>query len=170
MDINKLKQSLDYDPETGLFTWKYNTPRRLKGDIAGCKQLIRHDTYDEVYILIGVGRILYRAHRLAFIFMGKEVPKYVDHINGDGTDNRWSNLRDATATENAKNRRLASSNSSGYVGVSFERRTNSWKAYISVNNKRIHLGRYATAEEAHNTRVQKLKELGGCGYSQRHGS
>lgn len=81
--------------------------------------------------------------------MTGEWPNVIDHINGKRDDNRWENLRNGDKTVNAHNRRTPSANStSGYLGVSFERDRNKWKAHISVGRKKINLGRFATREQA----------------------
>jgi hypothetical protein len=71
---------------------------------------------------------------------------YVDHINGDGLDNRQTNLRPATHAENARNRRMHSDNASGFKGVFADRRR--WRAGIVTNGARRDLGCWGTAEEA----------------------
>lgn len=71
----------------------------------------------------------------------------VDHRNGDGLDNRRANLRVATFADNARNARLRKDNTSGFKGV--KRAGSRWYAQIRVNAKRLHLGSFATPEEAH---------------------
>lgn len=75
----------------------------------------------------------------------------VDHINGNKLDNRRSNLRVCTRSENAKNRRLSKSNKSGYHGVHYattEKRRKRWAASIRVNGKKKYIGRFFTLAEA----------------------
>lgn len=72
----------------------------------------------------------------------------VDHINGDGLDNRRSNLRICTHAQNLRNQKHKASNTSGYKGVYLCKCTGRWRAGITVNYKKFHLGRFATAEEA----------------------
>jgi len=72
----------------------------------------------------------------------------VDHINGDGLDNRRVNLRPATGSQNGANISPPSHNTSGYKGVALYKRTGRWRACITVDRKHIHLGYYDTAEEA----------------------
>ena len=72
----------------------------------------------------------------------------VDHRNGDGLDNRKANLRLATHAENGRNRRLNRNNTSGFKGVSWDKWTQRFEAYIGVNGRQIRLGRFDTAEEA----------------------
>lgn len=71
-----------------------------------------------------------------------------DHANGDGLDNRRANLREATATENNRNRRRRSDNTSGFKGVTWRKDRNQWRAHIMVSGHQHSLGAYATAEEA----------------------
>lgn len=72
----------------------------------------------------------------------------VDHVNGDGLDNRRANLRPATKVENSRNRRLQSNNRSGFRGVSWITAKRRWRASICVQGRRIYLGHYTTPEAA----------------------
>ena len=72
----------------------------------------------------------------------------VDHINGDGLDNRRTNLRAVTPSQNGANISSPSHNTSGYKGVSFYRRTGRWRAYITVDQVNRHLGYFATSADA----------------------
>jgi hypothetical protein len=73
---------------------------------------------------------------------------YIDHINGDGLDNRRVNLRQATHGQNMGNKRIYSNNTSGYKGVGLHRLSSKWQAMIQRDGKAHYLGRYATPEEA----------------------
>lgn len=73
----------------------------------------------------------------------------VDHINGDSLDNRRSNLRLATQSENVQNSRISTRNTSGYKGASWDKNRQKWYCRITVNKQVIYLGRFDTAEEAH---------------------
>ena len=72
----------------------------------------------------------------------------VDHINGDGLDNRKENLRCASPTINRLNSRISKHNTSGYVGVSLEKRTGRWTSSVRLFGQNIHLGTFSTKEEA----------------------
>lgn len=72
----------------------------------------------------------------------------VDHIDGDGLNNRRANLRPATHAQNSANQKRSSRNRSGFKGVHYYHRTSSWRAYIGVGGKQRHLGYFSTAEEA----------------------
>ena len=131
---SRLKEALNYDPETGTFTWK-ETRRGLRiGDVAGC--LAKHG-----YIFIRVDKNLYTAHRLAWLYVYGEWPNgNIDHINRNRSDNRISNLRSASQAENCQNKHLRSDNKSGYAGVYWCKNAQKWRAYIGADGKRISLG------------------------------
>jgi hypothetical protein len=156
-----LRTILRYDPETGHFFWS-NPPNRtnprLVGRIAGWK-------YSGDYWHIRVQGRLYRAHRLAWLYVHGEWPKYqIDHINGIRTDNRIANLRDVSHQANCENKRSPrSDNKSGYLGVSWSAHGHSWKASIGFSGKVKNLGYFATAEAAHAAYVEAKRRLhGGC--------
>lgn len=82
--------------------------------------------------IIGMHRLLMGIH------FGIE--KQIDHINGDGLDNRRCNLRIASKAENVRNKGKLRNNTSGYKGVAWHDRAQKWQAGIKKNNKRIYLG------------------------------
>ena len=92
-----------------------------------------------------------------------ETPKgmVTDHINGDPLDNRKQNLRICTQAENVRNRRAGKNNTSGFKGVSWHKRTNSWHARIDHNKKPIHIGCFEDKEEAARAYDRKAIELHG---------
>lgn len=138
---DRLKTVLYYSHETGLFTWKYR-PRKLfasqraynifnatyPGRKAGS---LRPDGYYEIRI----DRKLYRAHKLAYLYTRGYLPELeVDHINGVRGDNRLTNLREVTSSENKRNSSIRNDNSSGVVGVSWYKASSKWSAQIRVPN------------------------------------
>lgn len=151
-----LKEHFSYDIETGLFIRLKLTNRNSRakiGDVAGCK-------YSDGYIYMKINSKHYKAHRLAFLYVYGEMPKHeVDHINGVKDDNRISNLRDVTKTENVQNQRKAQShNKLGVLGVHIDKESSRFIAKISINGKQKNLGRYDTKEEAHDVYLKAKRE------------
>lgn len=146
MDQSLLKQLLRYEPETGLFFWLVTHKNRKAGEIAGGKV---PGGGGIIYWTIRVDGIQCRAHRLAWFYMTGEWPKgLIDHEDRNGLNNRWTNLREATVSQNKMNGKRYSSNSCGFKGVS--RRTDGrYRARIGVGGKRVHLGNFADPAEAY---------------------
>lgn len=137
-----LKENLHYNPETGVFTWAKSKTKVQKGNIAGytdCKG----------YIAIGIDRKLYRAHRLAWLYMTGELPtEMIDHINCIKDDNRFVNLRQATASQNNQNKIISRKNKSGFKGVCWSKTRKAWRAECTKDGERHHLGFFASAHMA----------------------
>lgn len=130
-----------YDKRTGVF--------RRSVDRGPWKAGTEVGTVDgKGYLHVAVNRKFIRLHRLAFFLVTGEVPRYVDHKNGNKQDNRWKNLRACTQSQNAGNSGMHRHNTSGFRGVSKNSRTGMWHAQIKVNGKQIYLGRFDTPEKA----------------------
>jgi hypothetical protein len=139
-----LHQCFIYDPETGVLTWKHRPRKHFdthqgwamwNGKYAGT---IAGSMYPRGYLL--VFREHYLVHRCIWkMVTGKEPPPTIDHINGNPTDNRWSNLRAATQSQQLQNRT---------VQQSCLRPSGKWEATIRVDGRRHYLGLYPTREEA----------------------
>lgn len=140
---SELRRLLDYNPDTGILTWRVRAARRIKvGDPAGS---CAHRGYLKVKVKCGQ----YLAHRLAWFWVHGEWPSLdVDHIDGNTSNNRLSNLRLATKSQNLANRGAPSVNTSGFKGVA-ARLGGGWRARIRVDGKNIELGTFYTPEEAH---------------------
>ena len=139
---DKLRELLDYDPDTGRFTWRIAPRGHRAGSIAGCL-----DSYG--YVVIRIDGANRKAHRLAWQHTYGTLPDgQIDHINCDRADNRIANLRVVTAQENQHNQRDARrGNQAGLLGVSPKR--GRWRSQIKVDGKKLHLGMFDTPEEAH---------------------
>jgi hypothetical protein len=150
----ELKEILEYNPDTGVFTWKKTVCNRVVvGNVAG------HKT-NWGYISIKIQGKHYQAHRLAYLYMTGKFPENdIDHINHIKDDNIWANLRDATGSQNQANKVKQKNNTSGYKGVNWHR--NKWRAQISYMNKTMDLGYYTTPQEAAEAYKKKATELYG---------
>ena len=144
LNQDRLKEVLQYQEDTGEFTWLKTTSNRA---IAGSKA----GSVSHGYISIRVDKKRYFAHRLAWLYVyGKFPSKNIDHIDCNSQNNAISNLREASQSENLANIRISVKNTSGYKGVHFHKGTNKWRAVVSVDNKPKHLGLFSTATEASN--------------------
>ena len=148
---------LKYHADTGLFTWKEARGCRAVGDIAGTKNLGR----DRAYWMIKIDRRFYYAHKLAWLIYYGQWPEMLDHINGDGLDNRIVNLRLCDMAQNKANSMDYKNNRSGHKGVTWEKGKDRWVAKIQHRNKRITLGRFKTIELAAATYREAAKRLFG---------
>jgi len=143
-----VRQIIDYNPQTGEFKWRIRpdySPQwngKWSGKIAGAIDA-------EGRRQIKIGNRFYKAHRLAFLIMTGGWPEeYIDHIDLDNSNNRWSNLREATNAQNMHNRLAQQNNTSGAKGVWLEKRRGKWVAVIAVNYRHIYLGQFDSIEKA----------------------
>jgi hypothetical protein len=139
---SELKTLLDYNPDTGIFTWKINTKRTKIGDVSGYVDL-------NGYAIIRLNNKLYKAHRLAWLYVHNKIPdEYIDHINGIKSDNRICNLREANRYENQFNTKLNIRNISGAKGVSWNSQLKKWKVCLNINKQQKHFGYFENLELA----------------------
>lgn len=155
IDVKDIYSYLDYDLKTGIFVWKVKTKTSNLGDVAG-------NANWRGYVSIWIAGKQYYAHRLAWAFCNGSWPiGDIDHINEDKSDNRISNLRVASRSENMFNRSCNKNNTSGMKGVVFCKATNRWRAQMMVNKKSVNIGRFKTKEAAANAYMLKAKEIMG---------
>ena len=143
----RLKEVLEYDPKTGHWKWlKTLANRAVEGSIAGYINNVG-------YRMITIQGKLYQSSRLAFLYQNGKMPdQYVDHIDGNRSNDKWSNLREATATQNQFNRSIQKNNTSGAKGVGWDGRKNKWFAKIWIKRKCIYIGYYSNKQDAINAR------------------
>lgn len=139
----QLRQLVDYDPNTGVFTWRVTLcGRAVAGSKAG-----GHG--GQGYVMLQVCKRRYGAHRLAWLYVYGELPtQQVDHINGNRSDNRINNLRLATNSQNQGNRSINCNSQSGHKGVQWSKQKRKWKAVIQISGERKFLGLFDTVEDA----------------------
>lgn len=155
MDYKTLSEKITYFPESGDFA----RLTKSSHNASPSGSVNKHG-----YIVFSVAGKPYYAHRLAHLLMTGDWPKgQIDHINGDRSDNTWSNLRDVDHADNQRNLHGAQKNSrSGYLGVMYmgdKRRGKKYAARIHRKGERHELGYYETAEEAHEAYMKAKKEF-----------
>jgi hypothetical protein len=140
-----LVKNFTYNPSTGEFN-------RLRG------RAKTGSVNNEGYVHIKINNKIYKAHRLAFLYMTGDFPAdEVDHINGNRSDNRWENLRKCTRHQNMGNSKTYQNNRSNLKGVRKNR--NGWEARIRINGTAIQIGTFKTREEAKAAYDAKAVEL-----------
>ena len=143
-----VRSILNYNPDTGIFTWRERDDvpkewnRRWAGTIAGTPN-------DSNYLLISINKQHHRAHRLAWLWMtGKWPDPECDHRDTVRANNRWSNLREATRSQNAANTSIQRNNTSGFKGVYWNKIVKKWWAHITKDGRRHSLGYFDDIDEA----------------------
>ena len=153
LTADRLREVLSYDPETGIFLWKVTTKRVSAGGVAGSLDV-------SGYHCMRLSGRMYRAHRLAWLYVhGKWPENEIDHINGVRSDNRISNLRDATTAENRQNHATRRDNTSTVPGVDWHKGVQKWRVRIRVPGKRITVGFFKNIEDASAARARAKAEL-----------
>lgn len=156
LDADRARALFDYDPVTGILTWKVRKGNAKPGQTAGTPN-------DRGYLLVTVDQVIYTAHRLAWLITSGEWPEHlIDHKNGIRSDNRISNLRDKPSLFNSQNQRRAHSDSkTGFLGVSPSGRR--FLAQISSDGVVKCLGYFPTPEGAHEAYLAAKRQLhAGC--------
>ena len=174
-----LNECFKYNPKTGAMRWKERPRYHFKtkhgqnifnaqraGNLTGLCFL--KSSSGKKYLVIRIGGSNYLVHRLIWVMTYGETIKEVDHINGNGADNRLENLRDGSHGENHKNIRLTARNTSGVVGVVWSKARNKWIAQINTSKNVLkNLGGYVDFNDAVIARKKAEYEFG---YHPNHGS
>ncbi len=146
-----LRSILNYDPETGIWTWKWRDDVRPQDNkrFAG-KETGKSIKGGEGYKRIVINRKLYASHRLAFLYMlGAEPIGDIDHEDTNRANCKWNNLRPATRSQNNANRSVQSENKSGFKWVSYDAARKTWRDAITFQDKKYMTKRCKTPEEAY---------------------
>lgn len=159
-----IRENLSYDSSTGKLTWLISRPGVTIGSIAGCEKKGRGG---KTYRWIGIGGAVIVAHHIAWLLMTGDWPQdQIDHEDGDGTNNKWNNLREVDRPTNSKNLKKARNNTSGVTGV-VKRSSTNWIVQLGVGGKRKHIGSFRSLSEAIIARDAAYKEHG---FHPNHGS
>ncbi len=147
--IEQVKRHFNYDPETGIFTSNVSKGKKV-GHLSSTK-----------YICLSISDTkLLKAHQVAFAIMKGFVPSAIDHIDLDRTNNKWSNLRIATPSQNQGNTTKQKNNKSGYKGVHWDNHKSSWMMSI-CKNRITYRSSHNTKEEAYAAYCTMAEKLQG---------
>lgn len=151
-DLKEIKSILRYEPLTGKFFWiKRQGSHGNPGEEAGCLK-------KDGYISIAFNYKTWKASRLAWYFVYGYIPiKYIDHINGNRSDDRIGNLREADDRLNGQNRK---EHRSGRLVGAYKRASGKWASQIQTDNGKIWLGVFDTEQEASDKYWEAVSNLG----------
>lgn len=141
---DQLSEQLSYDGQTGFLTWKRS------GKTAGCS--------DKGYVRLNVmGRMQY-AHRVVWCMVTGQWPEHwIDHVDTDRSNNRFTNLRLASRSENLRNTGAYRNNKSGAKGAC--KKGGKFRAQITVDGRTKYLGSFSTPQEASAAYLEAATEL-----------
>lgn len=173
-----LDECLDYNPETGCFTWKVRPVNHFvsihwhkvwNAKYAGKPAGNEWSSFKgKKYLRIAINKKHYKAHRLAFVMMGVNIDDVeVDHDDGNGLNNKWSNIFKSDRCSNMQNSRKRSDNTSGATGVTWHAPNKTWKARIYVNKKEKCIGYFKNKDDAIAARMEASRLYG---YNKNHGT
>lgn len=147
-DPEYLRQRLRYEPETGKLYWRERPDMPTGWNTRWAGREAGHQT-TRGYATLRIAGAAHYAHRIAWAMATNYWPsRGLDHVNGNLLDNRLENLREATQTTNLRNAGINARNSSGYTGVSWDKRRHKWQAYITVSYIKKSLGFFDNISEA----------------------
>ena len=175
-----IRSLMDYDPETGLLTWRPRPVEMFPSPTPAFQRSVaaawnKKNAEKEACACVDggykQGGLFYnkmKAHRAAWAIMTGEMPDgQIDHINGDGTDNRWVNLRLVSGAENARNQKRHVTNTSGHANVSWDTSHGKWVVTIATDGAQKNFGRFTDLEDAA-AEARRLRRA--LGYHENHGS
>lgn len=155
-----------YDAETGVFRWR-NDRKCGRGRIKAKAGDITGNVAGNGYVRLWINGSTYAAHRIAWLYVyGKHPEHDIDHVNGNRSDNKICNLREATRRENMGNARAHADGTSKYKGVGWSKQKRKWRARISYAGSEVHLGFFddeRQAKEAYDRAATKyFGNFAGC--------
>ena len=147
----KVRDLFVYDPSTGILTNRIGRRKAIKGSVAG-------GINGNGYLTVKIYNKTYRVHRIIFLYNHGYLPKYVDHADGIKTNNKISNLRDCSSSENNSNRKTPKSNKSGCKGIFWNNSSGMWSTRISINKKLMYFGDFSDKEVAEQVlRIERMR-------------
>lgn len=161
LTTERAREVLSYDPETGAMKWKAATGKKTKiGKNAGYRAVQPKTGY--VHYGVGIDGKKYRKTTVIWLIVhGRRPVADIDHINGDATDDRLCNLREATRTQNMANKRMHKNNKSGVKGVFWDKQRNKWRSVVIKDRKKHHVGFFDDKHVAGAAYLAKAREIYG---------
>jgi len=153
----RVKELFDYHPDGELIR-KIRASNQPAGKVLGCISLAKDEKY---YKIAMINYKFYSLHQLIYFYHHKSWAKRIDHIDGNGLNNKIENLRECTQSQNIANSKIGKANTSGFKGVTYRKDTNKWQAAIMLNGKHISLGSYEEKEDAAKAYDNSAKKLRG---------
>ena len=148
IDPNKAAELFRYDRDTGKLYSKVFRGGVKAGSEVGAIHTCGTKASKKKYLRTRFNGKFTYVHRIIYVLMMGEQPETIDHIDGDGTNNRWDNLRNVPHRLNGKNQLKHKTNTSGVTGVCFRKDSGKWRARIMVDDKMINLGTFKTKDTA----------------------
>lgn len=156
LSAERLREVVSYCPDSGCMIWRVPLSRNSK---------VGHEVGSigaKGYRMVGIDHRYYLVHRLAWLYhFGCWPSEFIDHINGDKSDNRIANLRAATNSQNLRNMPLTKRNKSGVKGVCWHAKRRRWVAEIRVDTKLKHIGYFSDLNEAARAYENVAREVAG---------
>jgi hypothetical protein len=169
-----LRKLLDYNPDTGLLTWNPRPLEMFKSERIGKGWNSRYANSPALnsrckkgYCFGSIFKKLQRAHRVSWaIHYGEWPGQVIDHIDGDPANNRIENLRDVSRSQNQRNMKMRKDNTSGVVGVCWDKRARKWQASITLDGRTKGIGNFKSKADA--IAARKAAEIDHC-FHENHG-
>ena len=169
--IDRLNEVFRYEPETGLLYWNKKCANKVRvgkqaGTVHTCGSCKSH-TFKKMYLHLSLDKVFLSVHRIVWAMTYGSWPDTIDHIDGNGLNNRLENLRNVTMRENCRNTKRPHNNTSGFTGVIWLKDKLMWRANIKVNQRNLYLGSFVDKQDAVDARKRAEVQYG---FHPNHGS
>lgn len=154
IDPEEARAVFNYDQKTGILTNRFSCYGPGKGREVGTIKKSGTKTSVRLYRRLLMNGKMFYAHRVIWVMMTGKQPDDIDHIDGNGLNNKWKNLRNGSHAKNGWNQKIHTTNTSGTSGVTYRKDNGKWRARIMINDKMINLGTFVNKQDAINSRKQ----------------